>query len=46
MTRAALTQGVIDALAQAGFQAVPVSLGEVEEVMKRDCIRNTRVIKL
>ena len=46
MTRAAVTEGVIDALAQAGFQAVHIRLDEVEEVMKRDYIRNTRVIDL
>ncbi|CAL8460585.1 g114 [Coccomyxa elongata] len=46
MTRAAVTEGILDALAQAGFQAEPTDLDELEEVMKRDYIRNTRVIDL
>lgn len=46
MTRAAVTEGILDALAEAGFQAEPTNLDELEEVMKRDYIRNTRVIDL
>lgn len=46
MTRAEVTEGIVDALDHAGFRAQPITLAEAEQTLQREYVRNNRVLQL
>jgi len=46
MTRAEVTEGIVDALRHAGIQAQPITLAEAEKALQREYVRNNRVLQL